>query len=396
MIECQRFCSRSLALLCLVFSPAAWCQAQDQPSAKPFKRAIVFAGMGLDFSTYIGIYDAAVDSGHSPDLIIATSGGSVAAAIITAFPDREDRLNHLQGENSFGYFASVTVEQPRPGPFFSRFARWYPRSLGIRPLTPDLFSSNLLTVPEPPENNRLNIPFPEGGEGPRVIVVAASLDYPKANRPVCGRKLFTETWFTDPATGGHLEGFGSPIGRAFPRGTISLSSSVECGVPMIEASKASIAEPQLFAPPLVNGRYYTGGAIDLWPVELADMLAEEVIVPRTMRFDGKQDIISKSTFGYSQRDRQDQLERYPVDHRVDMSDNAEVLKNDSFWFTIENVRREPANGPARLAPGAPGRDYLVPRPRLIYTMPDTHEEFVDRIQAQYHYGYDRGMQAFGF
>jgi hypothetical protein len=126
------------------------------------------------------------------------------------------------------------------------------------------------------------------------------------------------------------------------------------------------------------------------------MLAEEVIVPRTMRFDGKQDIISKSTFGYSQRDRQEQLERYPVDHRVDMSDNAEVLKNDSFWFTIEAVRREPANGPARLAPGASGREYLVPRPRLIYTMPDTYEEFVNRIQAQYHYGYDRGMQAFGF
>lgn len=383
-----------LPLLLAGFSISGNLLAEDATEpVKPFKRAMIFAGMGLDFSTYIGMYDAAVESGHPPDLIIATSGGSVAAAVISAFPDKEERLRHLEGENSFGYFSSVNVEQPRLAPFFSRFGRWYPRSLGIRPLTPDLFSSHLLSVPEPPENNRLNIPFPEGQQTPRVIVVGGRLDYPRANAPRKHAPLFTETWFTDEETGAYLHGMESPIARRFPKGTIARDAQVLTGVEIINASKASIAEPQLFTPALIQGDYYTGGAIDLWPVELGEALALEVILPRTMRFDGKQDIISKSTFGYSQRDRQEQLEHFPVAYRVDMSDNGEVLKQYSFWFTVDRVREEPMGSQARFT--YPGKKYRIPRPRLIYTMTDDYEEFVERIRTQYAYGYERGIQAFG-
>ena len=82
--------------------------------AKPFNRAIILSGMGLNFVTYLGLYDAALDAGVEPDLVIGASGGAVAAAIIAAFPDRQDRRRFLESEQFYRFFEAIEVEHPRP------------------------------------------------------------------------------------------------------------------------------------------------------------------------------------------------------------------------------------------------------------------------------------------
>ncbi|MFM8930476.1 MAG: hypothetical protein ACKOS8_01190, partial [Gemmataceae bacterium] len=72
--------------------PAFADEALPRP-AKPFTRAIILSGMGLNFVTYLGLSDAALDAGVEPDLVIGASGGAVAAAIIAAYPEREDSVD---------------------------------------------------------------------------------------------------------------------------------------------------------------------------------------------------------------------------------------------------------------------------------------------------------------
>lgn len=376
-------------LLCLGGLLAAFVaqsgRAEDIPPPKPFKRAIIFSGMGLDFTPYLGLYDAAVDAGQKPDLIIASSGGAVAAAIIAAYPDRNDRLQFLESDEFFTFFDSVTVESPRPGPHIAKLFRLVPRKYGVAPLTLDLASRPLVSITEP-ENNSFNIPFPTGPESPRILLVGARLDYCKPNRLRPGRKIFTETWFTDPDTGEQIQYLNSPVGVNYRRSAVSPTAIVKTENSLSQALRASIAEPLLLTTTEIDGDTYTGGAVDLWPVELAESLAEETLLPKLSDLTRAVKILFDGVFQYSSQERLDSLENYPGTVPIDMRDNKETLKDTSFWFSVKWIK-------APRSHLRPGSITLLPRPRAVYSGPKDQEDFIDRIRIQYDYGYQRGQQS---
>ncbi|MFM8931650.1 MAG: hypothetical protein ACKOS8_07220 [Gemmataceae bacterium] len=196
-----------------------------------------------------------------------------------------------------------------------------------------------------------------------------------------GKKLFTETWITDPQTGEYLAGISSPVGSKFRRSSVMENAEVRTEFTIAEALLASISEPYLFTPAVLDGEEYTGGAIDLWPVELAHALADDLTLPKLPDLTRTIELAFGSVFEYSNKRRMREVQNTAVSNWVDLEDNREVLKDSSFWFKLEMVKEEPDGS----------RNYLIPRPRVVYTSPGTYEEFLERIRLQYNYGYERGL-----
>ena len=362
-------------------APTARAQEQGLPPAKPFKHAMIFSGLALDFTAYIGLYDAALESGNEPDLIIATSGGAVAAGIIAAFPDKEERKKFIESEDFYHFMSDLEVKSKRPSSFVARLPRFVPRTYGLAPLTPNLFRKPLSEAPIPSNQTEFDSPFPSGADRPKIIIIAAKLEYSKANALRIGKKLFTETWFTDQQTGEYLSGMESPVGARFSRSAVQANAEVRTEFTVAEGLLASISEPYLFVPACLNGELYTGGAVDLWPVELAHELAGDITLPKLPDLSRTIELAFGSVFEYSNKKRMREVQEMSVSKWVDMEDNREVLKDSSFWFKVEMLKQEQDGS----------RSYLIPRPRVVYTAPANYEAFVERIRTQYEYGYERGL-----
>jgi len=380
-----KFAHKFIFLATLFVALAGWVaygRAEDEiPASKPFKHAIIFSGLALDFTAYLGLYDAAVEAGKSPDLIIATSGGAVAAGIIAAYPDKNERLAFLESETFYHFMSDLPVTNNRPINFFTRLPRFVPRTYGLAPLTPNLWRKPLSQPPNLAEQVEFDVPFPSDPEGPRVILIAGKLEFCRPNALRIGKKLFTETWMTDPQTGASLAGMASPVGSKFRRSSVLEDAEVRTELSIGEALLASISEPYLFTPAMVGGEEYTGGAIDLWPVELAHTLADDLTLPKLPDLTRTIELAFGSVFEYSNKRRMREVQNTAVTHWVDLEDNREVLKDDSFWFKLEMVKEE-SDG---------SRSYVIPRPRVVYTAPATYEGFLERIRLQYNYGYERGL-----
>lgn len=56
----------------------------------PYERVQLFSGGGSRFGYYLGSYAALVEQGHTPDLILATCGGSLSALLVQIAPDPND------------------------------------------------------------------------------------------------------------------------------------------------------------------------------------------------------------------------------------------------------------------------------------------------------------------
>ena len=93
----------SLGLCCI----PANAPAQD----KPFQRALVLTGGGFKFMYEFGVYDALVDRGWKPDLIITTCGAAVVGAIIHGVPDRTERLALLQSPEMLRAFHAFKLKR---------------------------------------------------------------------------------------------------------------------------------------------------------------------------------------------------------------------------------------------------------------------------------------------
>jgi hypothetical protein len=365
-----------------------------QPHAPPFKRAMIFSGLGTDFVSHIGAYDAALDAGYPPDLIIGTSGGAIAAAIVAAFPDRAGRKEFLSGPAFHDLMLSYQIERSRPGPLLAQFGRWQLRACGIGVPPHSLFVRPLATLASKSGVVEFERPFPIAPGCPRIIMVAAEIRCGAACQGRSDKKQFIETFFTDQETAAHLADAASPIGTSYPRSAVAEESKAISGVSIEQALRASVSEPYMFIPARVNGHHYTGGVIDLSPVEIAALLACETIVPKQPGLDRIAETMVASVFLYSQRERRLAVEQLPVRFRVDMADQAQALKDSSFWLSARLVRNEA--GVQAVAPGncKRARTYLIPRWRIVDGVPQDPSEFQRCINAHWQYGYDRAKQAF--
>jgi len=337
------------------------------PCGPPFERAILFTGQATDWVMHIGVYDAAVECGYPPDVIIATSGGSLAAAVVAAYPDRAVRLATMRTEMFHRQLLAPTLARTRVLPIVGKSFAWQARSRGLDFRPPNLFAPAVFDVPQPLAPDELTLPFPTGPARPRVVIIAGRVE-PAFFQPGQGDKYFTEAWFTDRDTARHLAGRRSVIGTAFPDSYVRPCVHLPGEVPLNAAVRASMAEPYMVSPARIGDEYYVGGGINLWPVELGRTLARRVMAARDPALGILKELGSTSAFGYRQRLRHREVEAMPLDVSVDLLDSPGP-GDFSFWPEVHGLR-------------------------LTNGVPTDPAEFQRKVFGLYNYGYERGRAAF--
>lgn len=347
-----------LLALALLAAPAHVAQA------KPFQRALVIGGGGITPGLAIGIIAGARSAGYEPDLVITTCGSSLGAALLNSFPSSAEALD---------YAKSPTFHQTltRLVQIDSRFA-WglkskFDGAIASPNLLPNLFTGNILSVPESIEGILPKENFPSAAGETKFIILGARAGFgPEDTGREIGRKpLFKEVFFTDAGTAKLLKGRRSTVKKLFPQSLLVSSTETHTGVGMAQAARVSISDPYYINPAAIGADYYFGGAIDLFPIETALDLADEVLVnfPSGLYSD-YENLAIQSTFGFRQSDRTKAAAKHKEVKWIDSS-SSNLLGLDPSLSGIIFVNNIPGN----------------------------QAEFAAAVQKQYDFGFARAVEA---
>ena len=341
-------------------------------SPMKFERCMVFAGGGFRFGAYLGMYAAACDAGKKPDVLLASCGGAIAAALIHALPDDSTRQAWLCSPAMYDYCrAAVSTPHAALHRVLMRAAqRRFSKHLA--PIIPDLFSEYMF---EPP---RFRIPLPPivpyAAQPALAIIGAKVLFAPSDVGQVRGtRKLFAETVFACEHVQRLLAGETSALAQApWHASSIAPSLSLESVCPLASTVLISTADVVYF--PVVShlGQRYSGGAIDLFPIEIAKRLAIEIIMEIKSPLDQNFAIPAwRSVYGIDGNARLHQVQQGFSDVWIDTSDTRQKLRHAQVQKKL---------------------DWRTGRITLV--APKTYTDFVTHMQAQWQYGYECGTAAF--
>ncbi|NCN27499.1 hypothetical protein GW915_07980 [bacterium] len=312
--------------------------ATSLSDAKPFKRALILAGGGLAPITYASIAKHIEDLGWKPDLIIATCGSSLSVNALMGHPNRND-LNEFFLSREFHDFMRI--------PEISLKSAFEVNKL-ISPVTSELnstmFEKYILDAPDNVFMKNAPGKFPT--QGTRYIIVAGKTLFGPQSNYEAMRVRFRETYFTDSKTAQYLRGRKSAIALQYPNSFIDRNVEVRTDISPMEAARASISDPVLMRPAFIDGDYYITGGINLYPIELAKDLADEVMVTYPLRFPQYMSDIVQETYGYSALDRQ-----------------AHVSKQNVNWVDVhgKNNGFNPHLILFKLVEGVPSNYYLYKR-----------------------------------
>lgn len=350
-------------MLRLIFALFLLLQAHlPQAQAQPFKRALVIGGGGISPGVALGMIAGANDAGYEPDLILTSCGSSLGAALYGSFGDAYQALAYAKSERFYRNFAPLVKID-------SRFALGLKRRLdhaAANPLLlPKLFDNNILKVPENVTGMLPNEAFPRSG--PRLVVLAAQALFGpemEGRDPGAG-PLFRQAFITDPDTALLLEGRNANVKEIFPYSRVAMKTETLTEVSLSQAVRASISDPYYINPARIGGHYYFGGAVDLFPIETALALADEVLVnfPAGL-YTPYEDLAIQSTFGYAQSDRTWIASQSQSVKWIDGSGTNDLsLDPDIFGIMFLNK------------------------------MPRSHGKFAEAIEKQFQFGYARTVEA---
>jgi predicted acylesterase/phospholipase RssA len=330
--------------------------------AQAFKRALVIGGGGISPGVALGMIAGAQAAGYKPDLIVTSCGSSLGAALYASFGDARQALAYAKSETFYRSFAPLVKID-------SRFALTLKRRLdgaAANPtLLPELFDSNILKVPEDVTGLLPREQFP--AKGPRLVVVAArALFGPgmEGRDPGAG-PLFRETFITDPATAQLLRGRASTVKQTFPYSRVAMATETLTGIALSQAVRASISDPYYINPARIGGHYYFGGAVDLFPIETAQSLADEVLANFPVGlYTAYEDLAINSTFGFAQSDRSWIASQHKRVKWLDSSGTNGISLDPNLFGLL-----------------------------FLNKMPRTHEKFAEAIERQFQFGYARALEA---
>ena len=335
-----------------------------------YRRCLVLAGGGFRFAYYLGVHAAAEDSARKPDVLLASCGGAIAAAVIAALPDADARRDWVAGPEMYAFLRAIR-STPLAAPLRTLGAaglRWLLRAPAAR--SADLRRDYLFELPDV-----LPLPQQPEDDAPALAIVGARLLYDPAQAGARrgAQPLFGEVVFGPARVAALLDG--TPAPAADPRwsaGAVDPVLRVEADVAPADAARISIADMFYFRSHDVAGRHYSGGVIDLFPIELARRLAREVIMERKMPFNRWLALPAlRAVFGIDGAARLRHMHAQTADAWFDTRDAREVLRAHGIGKRI---------------------DWRGNRVALV--VPPTHDAYAAQVRAQWDYGYLKGMAAF--
>lgn len=335
-----------------------------------YQCCMVMAGGGFRFGYYLGMYAAAVDSGNKPDLLLASCGGAIAAAVIQALPDDLQRKAWISSRAMYQFLCGL---QSTPKAAIGRsFVQAIKRGLSAKRahVIPDLFNDYFFDIPA-----RLPLPEPQAEPTVAVAIIGGKMLFSKEDvgKPRRHRKLFAETVFGEARTAALLQDMFSPL-SAPQWGDNAIASELltDVSMPIGDAVRISISDMFYFRCHLYQASHYTGGVVDLFPIELAKRLAQRVIMELKAPFSQALAIPAwRAVLGVDGNQRLCYVHSQFADVWIDASDVDSVFHKRGMQKKVSWTRN---------------------RFRLL--MPMHYETYLAHVEEQWQYGYQRGLEAF--
>jgi predicted acylesterase/phospholipase RssA len=331
------------------------------------KIAMIFNGGGFNTALYLGMLKGIENAGLKPDIIIGTCGGSIPTAIAHALKDSQEQLDFIQSEEfyellkiiNFTKYVSIPKTLMLVQDFYFRYS--------FLKFIPNIFTKYLMNVPIDFYLSKTSGDFTPTEH--RSVIIAAKIlfDESKTNhRRRKNEKLYQETIFTDELTANELKDFTSPTSTLM-HSVVTSEIKIVTDSSLNKAARASISDPFYMAPGEVHGDRFLTGGIDLYPIELAHKLADEVILIYPERFDYINLGALLATYSFSQNERIKMVLKQNIDYMID---------NTDFPLSLE----------------------LDPYPhyklgKMVSRNPETYAAYREITKKQYEYGYQRAVEA---
>lgn len=345
-----------------------------------FPRVLVLTGGGFQFAQFLGILDGLREThGWEPDLVITTCGASYAGMLIHGMADPKDRLAFLKSEDFHNELRGIKTQ-----PQFVVGWRMggHLAGLGLRAASenptlpvPQIFApSTALDVPQEFKSEVTGRRF--SPRGTRLLVVGSRVGFgpEDVGKPTArgSDKLYTEVYMTDEEVAPRLVGMTSPIAAAYPKSAVAAATEVRTDYSLGTAARVSISDLMYLAPAKIGDDYYAGGFVNLFPLELALSLGDEVVMLRSQPFSKEEQLIIRTTMGYDGNDRL---------KKVTEHSHPRVK-----WIATDGQGEMYAK--AGLSPKFEPKGAF--EPWLTTQIPPKLEDYAARVQAQYDWGFSRG------
>jgi hypothetical protein len=221
-------------------------------------------------------------------------------------------------------------------------------------------------LPLPPVNPRPSVD---------IAIVGGKLLYEPGDvgQPRAGRKLFAETIFGGPRATSLLQGMPAPMGAiAWGDTAIAPQLITDTAMPIADAVRISISDMFYFRCHSHGGAHYMGGVIDLFPIELANRLARQVMIEMKSPFNQALAIPAlRAVLGVDGNARLRHIHEQHADTWIDTSDVEQALRGRGVRKVLS---------------------WRENRIRLVLT--GDHARYAADVEAQWQYGYRRAMEAF--
>lgn len=345
-------------------------RSERAPDNEQFQRCLVMAGGGFRFGYYLGMYRACQQQGKAPDVIVASCGAAIAGALIRHLPKDEQRLAWISSPQMHAFWRGL---QANPD-----ISLWCAiRALAGRALfandarrIPDLFQDYLFDIPPdlplPPENT-----YPGA---PALAIIAGRMLYGQEDvgEIRAGKKLFAETIFTEPRVAGLLAGMPSPIAsNAHKYSVVASQIEFETQIAVADTVRASIADMYYFRCHQIGEHHYSGGVIDLFPIEIARRLAKEVMMERKGWYGRHIELPAlRMVLGINGNQRLQHVLQQEADVWIDTADMETALVQHQISKQIQWLRN-----------------------RIVLRVPERYDDFVAMVRLQWEYGYQRASLA---
>ena len=380
--------------------------------SKPYQRVQLFSGGGYRFGYYLGSYAALCEYGLKPDLILATCGGSLASLLVKIAPDPEDLKLLIESKAVYNVVKSsqhrqdftLSAKQQKPSYFYQGLKRLglstsASRTLKLHQretydeLLAELHNFAMFEIADEAtwldELIQLQ-PSLDMNASPDTAIIASRLvptedslkQMHQAKNLQLAAKL-QEVLFTPD----HLRAcidkqtLACPTHRYAPM-RIMQALHLVTDWDIAQAVRASMADMYYLQPTFIEGLGWSlGGVIDLTPIELAAQFGNSVFAETKAGYDKVLAAPAiQRIFGFDPNERLAEV----LSFKTDKNSTNDIKQNNIHWLPFAD------NGKA-LA-GQHVRKRLNIRQGRIDLIHADYDDFVQQMQAQWHYGYQRTLK----
>ncbi|UIR55501.1 patatin-like phospholipase family protein [Sphingobacterium sp. SRCM116780] len=337
-----------------------------------FNSAVVFSGGGTRFALYVGMYAALVEMGKRPDLIIASCGGSVAAAVIRACSEIEEQKAYLKSKEFYDFVIQTKLTGHKSIFKIGYYSFLKTLHKTSAPYIEDVFDRYLVEMPQD-LTELLPTLKQEQNNSPKIIVIGSKMLFEPIDISLKRgeRKLYQKVLFTDEETQKKIAIAEIEIqSDNYIRSAVAKEILTDSSLPLHQAMRISISDMFYVAPVKIRQDYYAGGAIDLVPIELAQSLAKEVFLERKQSYKSVEEALVRAVLGFNGNERLREVEAKHTGYWIDTQDAPQVLKG---YYCAKYI------------------DWFKGEIRI--QLPDSFEKFQEDIEQQWQYGYQRTLDS---